>query len=40
MSRRVWAVNEPTLIALNIDVVTWCQKRDIYISKSAASVDA
>ena len=22
MSRRVWAVNEPTLIALNIDVVT------------------
>ena len=22
VSRRVWAVNEPTLIALNIDVVT------------------
>ena len=27
------------LIVLNIDIVTWCQKWDIYISKSAASVD-
>ena len=33
MSRRVWAVNEPTLIALNIDIVTWCRS-EIYTFQS------
>ncbi len=42
VSRRVWAVIVPTLIILNIDIVTGFRSKiiHVYISKSTPSVDA
>ena len=36
MSRRVWAVNEPTLIALNIDFVTCTGTRNVISDEQRA----